>query len=69
MDKAEMAQKRQSLNDIDYVNWCLEGTYPTPAARRLWWIRPRTQLDGCTPIEVWDTRREDVVGLAESLLA
>ena len=69
MDAHEMAEKRRIFGDLDYVNWCLQGTYPTPASRRKWWIRPRIDLDGHTPIEVWDTRREDVIGLAESLLA
>jgi len=51
----------------DFVNWCLEGSYTDEGVAR-WWERPRTQLDGMTPTEAWQSTPDRVIRLAAELL-
>ena len=54
----------ESLDEAkEFVNWCLEGSYDDFGVDR-WWNRPRQQLGGRTPEEVWPESAEAVITLA-----
>lgn len=50
-----------------FVNWCLAGSYTDDGITR-WWQRPRTLLDGRTPVEAWPVAPSQVMGLASWLV-
>lgn len=52
---------------VDDINNCLAGAY-APEGWPAWWGRPRSQLAGKTPQQVWDEGdKEQVYRLAHSL--
>ena len=42
-----------------FINWCLAGSYNKEGSDR-WWDRPRSQLGGKTPNEVWPDKARTV---------
>jgi len=58
-----LANFESEMDALFFVNWCLFRAYNDEGIL-LWWNRPRTKLDGRTPMEAWVDTPEKVIGLA-----